>query len=232
MKYKFCILFFCVCFLQPLLLAQEVEPESPTWRVIQLPLDDEKIMGVKIGLFMEEGFYPVGLEVQGEDTIAVFGERRSFSPGRYYLQYFKDIETLPADFAAFLDAGWSPAGATFFREGFLALFIESDARLRAWRMLPVEGRGPLEQQGSINRLVASALEDGLEPFALSRWQEDLMIGFVTAHRFVSPTGSYIIENYPNDGVSLVEGINGRLAEGYGISGYHFHEKQLYIGFFK
>lgn len=232
MKRRPCILLYCLCLcvLPALLVAQD--GEDPPWKIVRLALNDEEAMGSGIRSFMEEGYYPVGLEIERGERVTILGEKRSFFPRRFYLQYFEGFETLPADFAVFLDAGWSPAAADFLGEGLLVLFIESDERLRAWQMLPVEETDPAEQQESINNLVATALEEGLEPFALSRWQEDIMIGFVTVHRFRSPLGSYLMETYPNDGISIVDGIAERLAEGYRISGYHFHEGQIHIGFFR
>ena len=225
-------LFLLLCYV--LCVGSLLAQEESDWKFIQIPLDaEESLIEETMSSFMESGYYPVGLEVLGGDTISVLGQRRVHSLQNYVLYFFDEIETLPESFAVFLDAGWSPAGAAFHGEGLLALFVESTDRLRAWKILPVEGTTLPERQRSINRMVAAARLEGLEPFALTRWNTDLMIGFVTTHSpdWTNTGGNYLLETYPNDGESFVEGINKRLAEGYRLCGYHFHDGTIYIGFF-
>ncbi len=217
--------------------------EQPSWHFVQIPLAaDEEFIREEIAQFMEDGYYPVGLEVQGGNTLSLLGQRlqqklgkkqrESSAPRNFRLQQFSNFETLSAEFASLLSVGWEPAGLAFAGESMIGLFLAGSERLTAGKMLPVIGNTFLERQQSINRMVAEANAEGLEPFALSRLQGQLRIGFVTSHRWENPRGNYILDRYENDGISFVEGINARLAEGYQISGYHFHEGQIYIGFYQ
>ena len=236
MKYGFVLYIMFVCFLSPLLMAQEEfgageARVEASWKVIQVPLVDEEISGPLIAQLMREGYYPVGLEIVGTDMLAILGEKREFSLVSYRLKYFPSLETVKTDFAAFLKDGWLPTGTAFFDDGLLVLFVESDARLRAWKMQAVEGTDLLARQQSVHGLFRTALKDGLTPFGLARYGEQLMIGFVTAtneERF----DQYILAEYPNDGVSFVAGINRWLREGYSLSGFQFFSDTIYIGFVK
>ena len=211
--------------------AQELE--QPPWRFFQIPLAaDEELIREKITQFMEDGYYPVGLEIQGGDVLSILSQREDIPARNYRLQQFTDFEKLSADFAFLFSKGWVPAGAAFTGESMIGIFLAGSERLTAWKMLPVSGNTFLERQQNINRMVADARNEGLEPFALSRLGGQLMLGFVTSHRWENPRGNYLLDRYENDGISFVEGINTRLAEGYQISGYHFHEGQIYIGFYQ
>jgi hypothetical protein len=214
--------------------AQQSTGENVTWKVVNYSLLDQEVMSQGIADMISEGYYPVGLEVLANRDLSVMYERIFTTSTRYYVQYFSDIANLSRDFAAFLQEGWAPADVAFFNEGMFALFMETGADMRGWRMLSVDGESDREQQQSMDRIVTESAEAGYIPFGLSRYQERLMVGFTTPHRSTHAgiEGGYRIEAYPNDGVSFVRGIDARLEEGYHIAGYHFDEGQVYIAFLK
>jgi hypothetical protein len=208
--------------------------EEVNWKVVNYPLLDQELMSQGIADMISQGFYPVGIEVLADRDLSVLYERFFFNAERYYVQYFSDISNLSRDFAAFLQEGWAPADVAFFNDGMFALFMETGADMRGWRMLSVDGESDRERQQSMDRIVTESAEAGYIPFGLSRYQGRLMVGFTPPHRSTHAgiEGGYRIEAYPNDGVSFVRGIDARLEEGYHIAGYHFDEGQVYIAFLK
>ncbi len=213
------------------LMAQEGETE---WKVVNYSLLDQDSISEGMADMIKDGYYPVGIEVLANRDLSVLFERIFSSSTSFYLHYFSDITNLSADFALFLQEGWAPSDVAFFNDGMFALFMQTAADMRGWRMSSVDGSTDAERQGNITRMVSESASEGYIPFGLSRFQDKLMIGFTTPHRssHAGIEGSYRIEAYPNDGNSFVIGINERLEEGFHVAGYHFHSGQVYIAFLK
>jgi hypothetical protein len=182
-----------------------------------------------------EGLLPVGFEVLANRDLSVLYERifTSLRPGITFSIFRTSGISVGISQPSSRRDGL-PADVAFFNEGMFALFMETGADMRGWRMLSVDGESDRERQQSMDRIVTESAEAGYIPFGLSRYQGRLMVGFTTPHRSTHAgiEGGYRIEAYPNDGVSFVRGIDARLEEGYHIAGYHFDEGQVYIAFLK
>jgi hypothetical protein len=137
--------------------------EEVNWKVVNYPLLDQELMSQGIADMISQGFYPVGIEVLADRDLSVLYERFFFNAERYYVQYFSDISNLSRDFAAFLQEGWAPADVAFFNDGMFALFMETGADMRGWRMLSVDGESDRERQQSMDRIVTESAEAGLHP---------------------------------------------------------------------
>ncbi|AHC13635.1 hypothetical protein [Salinispira pacifica] len=228
---KACIL-ICIhslfLFSSPLIMAQEQQ-----FKFINLPLQDDTHLEQGIEDLILEGYRPAGIDVLEGRFLSVLGQKEHADEGvNFALHFFSDLSKLNVEFSSYLKNGWTPADIAFFDEGVIVLFLQEDHDISSWRMAVLDGSNTADKQHNLVQLMEQMNEEGMLPFGLSYFDDQLLIGFSSPFRGKSDEilGHYVLDQYVNDGNQYVEEIQARLKAGFYISGLEVHDGEVLVGY--
>lgn len=117
--------------------AQNVSPEQLVQGGIRLfvfPIDDP-VAPDTINLLIEEGFVPVGLEVDADGSATMLLLRDAAQEiETWHIRSYTDPDTMENEISAAIQLGWTPMDISRVAAGLVVLFVERGEQVDSWRL--------------------------------------------------------------------------------------------------
>lgn len=180
------------------------------WKIEAHPYDNTKIKA-EINAMWDDGYLPVGLSVDGEETVYILYINDSSLPYDNWILRTYDLdmssEKLSKKITDTLDEGWIPMGMSRNSDTLYLIYLKAESGVDAWRIAPSENT-----YKSIEETIGKWAKEWYIPCGISGWDKNvntmlLKIPTTTAK-------SWVLREYKLTTAKVTEGIDKAVDQGW------------------
>ena len=196
--------------------------QSASWRLVRHPFDFDKA-GTEISALCNEGYLPVGMEIdEGRSIFIFYVEDESMPFNEWTIHQFNDLSKLETEFTSRLKDGWVPMDISKTPLAFYTFFVKTDiVKIGGWR-LATSGLENDQIEERINEFASQ----GFSPWGLSISQG--LIWHLLINDGLGDHRSTFINSYKNKYENLKQEINNDIAEGWAPWGLMMIGEEVFV----